>query len=110
MTHPATLPSGRVAGTMPTCCQYHADRLPDGCRQGRACPEHTRRIQEADIRWSREIGYESARPDLQRGDQPAPPSSDPWGWVPDHAGRGLLIYAGTLLASALAAAAIYINN
>lgn len=27
-----------TAAKLPTCCQYHADVIPDGCNQGRACP------------------------------------------------------------------------
>lgn len=62
----------------------------------------TRRVQEHDLRWSREIGYESARPDLNRSDEPTAPAPS--------AGRALLLYAGTVLASALAGLALFINR
>lgn len=94
--------------------------ITDACREGRdKCPtpnvcgaERTRRVQESDLRWSREIGYEAGQPHLNRT-QPAPARkqrSDPWGWIPDRPGRAVLIYAGTVLASALAAAAWFINT
>ncbi len=89
--------------TLPTCCQYHADKLPDGCRQGRNCPARTRRVQEADIRWSREIGYEAA--DLSHRCSAAPAA-----YESQSAGRAVLIYAGTVLATALAAVALFINT
>lgn len=75
------------------------------CRTPTVCepfgPEATRRVQEHDLRWSREIGYESARPDLERPDEPTAPARP--------AGRALLIYAGVVLGCALSAMAIFIN-
>lgn len=76
---------------LPTCCEYHrADRMPGGsCNEGRACPEHTRRIQEDDIRWSREIGYESAQPVQFLGEEPKPARVD-WRWYAVAAAVALL--------------------
>lgn len=80
----------------------------ENCRTPTVCdpfgPEATRRVQESDLRWSREIGYESARP------REPEPDNQPWSWIPDLTGRALLLYAGTVLASAFAALAIFINR
>lgn len=79
----------------------------ENCRTPTVCdpfgPEATRRVQESNLRWSREIGYEGADLATRNSAEPAPASN----WL---AGRALLLYAGTVLASALAAVALFINT
>jgi len=45
----------RVRESAGSCCDQHAETLPHGCNQGRACPERTRRVQEHELRWTDEL-------------------------------------------------------
>lgn len=45
-----TLESHRaaMAHPLPTCCEYHAAQLPDGCQQGELCPARQQAREAAD--------------------------------------------------------------
>ena len=50
---------------MKSCCEHFADTLPNGCRQGRDCPERTRSTQEAEYLWLRDCAR-SGQGDLRQ--------------------------------------------
>src|SRR3990172_5530828 len=48
-----------------SCCEHFADTLPNGCLQGRDCPERTRSTQEAEYLWLRDCAR-SGQGDLRQ--------------------------------------------
>lgn len=98
--------SGQMDAAQIAAHERDGDFLPIGDRHtgivGHAGELATRRVQEQDLRWSREIGYEAADPARWRTEEAVANQSR-------SAGRALLLYAGVVLATALAALAIYLK-